>query len=100
MQPITKQDVENKLSERVFPAFVIQAFNECICESKMEGSNEVKQDRVIEKILELAPEGTQRNQVFNEHWLDVEKTFEKVGWTVRYIKPAYYEDWKAYFIFS
>lgn len=40
-----------------------------------------------------------REQVFDFNWLDIEPLYEAEGWTVRYVKPAYFENFKSYFEF-
>ena len=99
LKAITKDDIARKLKERVFPDFIIQAFNECIQESKIKHSKRVEQERVLEKIMELNKDIT-LSQIFDEHLLDVEDFYRDAGWKVVFYKPAYNEDWKAYFEFS
>lgn len=98
IKAMTKEDVQLKIKQRVFPNFVIQAFNECIEESKIKHSNRVTQERVIEKIQELNKDIT-RSQIFAEHLLDVEDFYRDAGWHVTFYKPAYNDDFKAYFEF-
>jgi len=98
MQPMTKNDVGDKIKNREFPAFVIQAFNECIEEAKINHSSDVMQNDVIERIMKLSD--STRNQIFENHWLDIEDTFRKAGWQVSYYKPNYNESEPAYFTFT
>lgn len=98
MQPITKDDVESNLDNRVFPDFDIQAFNECINESKIRNSPRVNQDDVVERIVTLGK--VSRESVFENHWLDVERVFRKAGWTVKHYKPDFNERGSAYFTFT
>jgi hypothetical protein len=46
------------------------------------------------------PEGSTRQQVFDNNWLDVEDIFRKAGWKVNYEKPAYNESYPASFKFQ
>lgn len=98
--PITKEQVQEKVDNRVFPTFVIDAFNECISESKIKKSDVVKQKDVINKILSLAPKGTTQQKVIDEHWLDVEKHYERAGWKVSYFSPDRGDSFDAYFEFK
>lgn len=98
VQAISKEQVQEKIDHRVFPDFVIQAFNECIAESKTRHSNEVTQDAVVERIMKLG--SIERAAVFSNNFLDVEEFYRRTGWTVTFYKPQYYEDWKAYFVFK
>lgn len=98
VQALTKDQVKEQIDSRVFPDFVIQAFNECITESKTKHSNQVTQDDVVERIMKLG--SIERNAVFSNNFLDVEAFYRRSGWTVHFYKPQYYEDWKAYFVFK
>ena len=98
--PITKEQAQEKVDDRIFPDFVIQAFNECISEAKIKKTSYVYQKDVVDKILTLAPKGTKRNTIFDEHWLDVENHYRKAGWKVEFYKPHYSETQsEAYFKF-
>lgn len=99
VQILTKQQAKENLADRVFPDFVIQAFNECIAESQVNRSGIVLQKDVVKRIMKL---GNVRNsqKVFDEHWLDVEDHYRKAGWTVKFDKPAYNESYEARFEFS
>lgn len=99
IQAITKEQVAEKIADRAFPDFVIQAFNEFITEAHINKSFSFLQKNVVERIVELG--NIQRNVVFENHWLDVEEHYRKAGWDVQYFKPAYNEDpEKAYFVFK
>lgn len=99
MQAVTKEDVTLARGERVFPEFVIQAFNDEIIAVSNGRVATVDQNKVMDRILALKPELT-RNQVFENKWLDVEEFYRRAGWKVEYVKPAYYETFTAYFVFS
>lgn len=98
MTPITKQQLQDQIKGRILPDFVIQAFNECIYESKLKNSKVVDQEVVLDRIMKLG--NVSRQDVFKEHWLDVEDFYRNAGWTVKYDKPTFNEDYKAYFEFS
>lgn len=106
MKPITKEELAKKISQRTFPNFVIQAFNECIKESRIKNSKTVYQDDVVKKIIQLATVDTEvdipptRQQIFDNHWLDVEDHYRQAGWTVTFSKPGFNESGSAYFTFS
>lgn len=89
MEPITKAQVQEKLDERVFPDFIIQAFNECITEAKIKKSNTVLQKNVLKRIKEIS--GKDSTEVFANNWLDIEKHYERAGWEVRHYKPDFKE---------
>lgn len=98
MKPITKDVVAEQLSNREFPDFVIQAFNECISESKVKGSTTVYQDDVVKRIVKLGK--VRRQKIYDNNWLDVESHYQKAGWKVTFYQPAYNESGTAYFTFS
>lgn len=100
MKAITRQEVNEALGNRVFPDFVIESFNEAILEAKLRGSTTVVQDVVMDKIISKHTHGTlTRQEIYDKHWLDVEDHYRKAGWSVTYDKPAYYENYKAYWTF-
>lgn len=87
------------LKESIIPDEVFDAFNELIVEKiDLHGSVTVMQDDVVEKIINKL--GCNRQDIFDKHWLDVEKIYQAAGWVVAYDKPAYCESYKAYFKFS
>ena len=91
VNPITPKEV-NEYSN-TFPDYVIIGTNECIKDhySHINKESLFKQDTLIEYILRHAPEGVDRNTLFNNHWLDIEDKYRGAGWDVSYRKPAYYE---------
>lgn len=98
MKPITPEEVVETRSKAI-PDDVIAAFNEEITRTYNGRSAIVPQDRVVEKIHDRMP-NTPRQEIFDNHWLDVEHVFSAAGWDVTYVKPAYNEDFKAYFTFA
>lgn len=97
--PITKEQVLNNI-EKQFPSFVIQAFNECIQESKSKGSDKVLQKDVINKIINLTEGKYTASELYSNNWLDIETLYTQYGWSVSYHKPAYNETDDRYFIFK
>lgn len=85
---------------RSIPKQVFDVFNELIAAAG--GSKEktvITQDVVVKRILSKMPDVT-RAQVFDRGWLNVEDVYRAEGWTVEYDKPAYSDDYEAYFVFS
>jgi hypothetical protein len=99
MKAITKEDLNKAISHREFPDYIIQAFNECITESKIKHSDRVGQNQVMDRVLKLNPSITQA-EVFKANLLDVEDYYRNAGWTVEYYKPPYYDDSEPYFTFK
>ena len=98
VKAITKEEVSDNLKNRSFPPFVIQAFNECIEESKIQHSDNVLRNTVVAKIIQIG--NVTEKDIMDNHWLDVEEFYRKAGWKVSYTKPAYNEDYKAFFTFK
>lgn len=98
VQAISKEQVQDQIDQRVFPDFVIQAFNECIAESKTRHSNEVTQDAVVERIMKLG--SIERAAVFSNNFLDVEAFYKRAGWKVEFHRKAYNETGSSYFVFK
>lgn len=98
VQAITKEQVAKNLEDRIFPDFVIQAFNECIQESKQKHSNKVYRKAVVQRIKELG--NVSDSFIMDNNLLDVEPFYQKAGWTVSYYKPAFNESGESYFTFT
>lgn len=82
------------------PDGVIDAFNELIAKAFDGRSATVDQNDVTDAIMERCPGVTSKQQIFNEHLLDVEPIYRDAGWKVTYEKPAYNETGRAYFVFT
>lgn len=85
--------------EKVFPDFVIEAFNTLIAKNLSGGESTVVQNDVINEILKRGLEGLTRQQIFDNRYLDVEDIYTKQGWKVEYDKPGWDESYPAQFIF-
>lgn len=112
IKPITYQEAID-ISLKEIPDEVINAFNMLITKnlSKVFKIATVKQDDVIQKIIELmifnyadigAAQSVRdlRAKIFEEKWLDVEPLFSAAGWKVEYDKPGYSESYSAFYRFS
>lgn len=98
VKALTKKQLSENIKNRSFPQFVIQAFNECIEESKLKKSNTVLQKTVVSRIMKLGKVSSK--EIFENNWLDVEDFYRKAGWAVRYDKPAFNETYEPYFEFT
>lgn len=102
IKAITKEEVNQDFKNRVFPDFVIQAFNECISESKIKKSDTVLQKDVVAKIKSLTKDNELKitsKMIFDNHWLDVEEFYKKAGWDVSFYSYGYNETGNDYFTF-
>ena len=96
MDPIKPDDVARQKKE-LFPDGVIEAFNELIAETFVNGQASFKQEDVVERIVS---KGIEKTDIFSNHWLDVEEIYIKAGWKVKYDQPAYNETYPATFTFT
>lgn len=99
VQPIKPSQVIKKKKDGI-PDYVIESFNELIAKHFDGSSSTIKQDEILSVILSKMLEGSSRQDVFDNHWLDVEDIFRKAGWEVNYDKPAYNESYPATFEFK
>jgi hypothetical protein len=102
VNPITPGEASKRKLKDI-PDFVIEAFNDLIVRKFSGSQATVKQDEVVELIMEKAKEAkvdVTRDQLFENHWLDVEPYFMRAGWKVDFDKPGYNESYDAYFVFS
>ena len=105
---ITPEEAE-KARESSIPDYVFQAFNELLAENFYDVGTIIYQHEVLKRIAALYPYDNDNytqedkdvvtNSLFVNHWLDVEKFYERSGWEVTYYKPAYYEDFDPYYKF-
>jgi hypothetical protein len=98
IKPISPQDVVEKKLESL-PNVVIEAFNELIAKNFDGYSATIKQDEVI-ALIQSKNEALSRQAIFDNHWLDVEDIYRKIGWSVMYDKPGYSESYSAFFVFK
>lgn len=101
---ITPEEAE-KARKSSIPDYVFQAFNELLAENFYDVGTIIYQHEVLKRIINLYPSIIENdkdsivNSLFVNHWLDVEKFYERAGWKVTFYKPAYYEDFDPYYKF-
>ena len=96
--PITPQEMGDKKLETI-PDAVIQGFNDIIIKKFNGFDSTFKQNEVIIAIQARDP-NILRDVIFDNHWLDVEDIYRKIGWVVKFDKPGYNESYDAYFVFK
>jgi hypothetical protein len=94
---ITPTQAQERKQGRI-QAEVIECWNELIVANLVSGRATISQADAI-RALTLCT-GATRGEVFERKWLDIEPHFRASGWSVRYDKPAYYENYKATFYFE
>lgn len=96
-KPISPEEVVD-VKEASLPEGVLEVFNDEIARQWNGSSALIKQNGLVERLVEKL--GMTRDQIFANHFLDVEDIYRKAGWHVEYDKPGYNEDYEAYFKFS
>lgn len=97
MLAITPEQV-SEVRENAIPPEVLKVFNDMIVENFDGHSARLDQDDVLERVVQNT--GVARGLVLSRNWLNVEDIFRRAGWKVEYDKPAYCENYTAYWIFS
>lgn len=96
VKPIRPDEV-TATKKQYIPDGIIEAFNEAIAKNYSNGYATVYQDDVMTIAIEKT--GYSRSRIFENNWLDVEDIYRAEGWNVLYDKPAYNENYRAYFEF-
>lgn len=97
MGPITPDEVQ-WVKKNSIPNEVIQIFNDLIA-TNWDGRRAV----VLQKLAVAAIKqhlNCTSEEIFKNHWLDVEETFRTAGWKVEFDQPAYCESYEPSFTFS
>lgn len=98
MKPLKRKEIK-KAKAAAIPDGVIKVFNELLKKNWDGHSAVIKQDEVVKLIVsEMGLDNS--NPLFDNHWLDVEDLYRENGWAVNYDKPAYNENYTAFWTFS
>jgi len=85
IKPISPEDAGK---DKKFPDEVIEAFNETIAKHFYNDVACFTQDEVEKLIVR---KGIKANEIYRNHWMDVEETYRNAGWIVEYEKSGYNE---------
>lgn len=99
IKPISPQEA---VTHATLPDWVIQGINNAIL-LHCKGSKQftIKQLHIVDEMMKVAPEGTTRDSIFKEGYLDFENIYRKAGWEINYDKPGYNEThYDAFFEFK
>ena len=99
VKPLASSDVTAAQVE-LFPDFVIETWNTVIAKNWSGTQSRILQDDIMLELIAASPVLINRADVFARHWLDIEDVYRAEGWAVQYDKPAYNEDYPAYFVFK
>lgn len=97
VKPVSPQDLASGVVHAA-PAFVIEAFNNMITRTHVNGRAQFTQKAVVEEIQRLVQ--VSKEDIYKSGWLNVEPHFRSAGWNVVFDKPGYNESYDAYFVFS
>jgi hypothetical protein len=102
MKPISPEKVQEiRINE--MPEAIIQAVNELIVRKWNGHSATIKVKEIVEQYFRVSGEEQTpkaRNELFENHHLDIEPAYRNAGWKVEFDNPAYNEDYDAYFVFT
>ena len=96
--PITPQEILADLPN-IIPSFVFEAVNNLLKKKFRGDSVNIKQDEIMDEIARLQTTYS-RQEIYDNKWMDFERVYSDNGWKVDYDKPAYNENYAAFFIFS
>lgn len=102
VKPITPDEILDA-KEASIPDEMFEAINELIVKNWNGSESRFRQNDIIELFLSKIGENNiqaNREKIFDNHWLDFEDIYRKLGWKIYYDKPAYNEDYPATFEFS
>lgn len=94
--PIRPDDVAG-MKGKMIPDAVIEAFNEIIAQHYYNGTATFKQQDIVARIVQ---KGIKRDDIFTNHWLDIEPIYRAAGWKIFYDKPGYNETYEPTFTFT
>lgn len=95
--PISPDEVV-EAKQKYFPPEIFEAFNEEIAKNFSNGCARVIQRDVANRIAnKMGYDNT--SIIYSNKYLDVEEVYRAAGWKVCYDKPAYNENYDAYFEF-
>lgn len=91
VKPIKPNEILEKKLEAI-PSEIIQAVNELVAIKWNGSSSTIRQDELLEKYFELSGQEnnrSNRDKVFEKHYLKFEEIYGEFGWDVKYNIPDY-----------
>ena len=94
-RPLSPNEVQQKWTSQV-PGEIFEAINSLLVE-KWHGNESqifIYQKEIIDRV------NIPKDEIYKNHWLDIEPFYEEMGWTVLYDQPAYCESYESNFTFK
>lgn len=99
-EPIGPDEVVAVKTESI-PEEVFETFNELIARHYNGDQAVIYQDDVMDILMKKLSRTTHTaDDVYRNHWLDVEDSYRAKGWSVHYDRPGFGETYRANFTFS
>lgn len=96
-KPITPEDAAQRKVELI-PDFVYEVVNDLIAKKLNSNQAIIYVDEIVDVLNTKFNVSSQA--CFDNHYLDIEKSYRDSGWIVAYDQPTYNESFKAYFKFT
>lgn len=93
--PITPDEVVER-KQFLIPEEMFEVVNDLIAKHWNGTFSTIYQSEILTGLL---VKGIDAATAFDNHYLDFEDAYRKIGWEVEYDKPAYNENYKAHFRF-
>ena len=97
MKPISPEELNS--IKPVIPDRVIEVINNLIKKRYYKNIRffEIKERVIISEIVNQFGDNFDRNEIFENHWLDFEELYEQYGWKITYVKLLYCNNFELYF---
>ena len=99
MPAITPKEAFERTKTEI-PDKVLEVWNDLIIKYHSRGKNgysHIKQSIASRAIADVMNVTT--DEVYENHWLDIEEVYRDAGWDVKYDRPGYNESYEANFEF-
>jgi len=94
---ITPQEIIDNLP-KIIPSAIIDAVNNLLTKKFRGNEVVIKQDEILDEVRKIS--NLSRQDIFENKWLDFEPIYRNSGWIVTYDKPAYNENYAAFYNFK
>lgn len=99
VKPIKPSEIQD-LKNAQIPEWVIECVNKIIVDKWNGRQAQFTLKEIMSMVMVAAPEGTTRNQIYDNHWMNFEDLYRREGWEVEFNKAGYNETFDDFFVFS